>query len=134
MEVNGMHFSHTSNLKKIPDDLLTAVHRQTRNISKHVPVDGGLEIAFPEVKRCFEIFQGSWIFSEIFLDIFVKVPVVILVKHIKQKCELFIDVTPLAFIVQCSLGNSNNNNKKVKLSTIVTLVFVNGSKLQKSPE
>lgn len=117
MEVNGMHFSHTSNLKKIPDDLLTAVHRQTRNVSKHVPVDGGLEIAFPEVKRCFEIFQGSWIFSEIFFDIFIKVPVVILVKHIKQKCELFIDVTPLAFIVQCSLEQQQQQQKRETINS-----------------
>ena len=103
MKMNCMHFSESTNLKEIPDNLLAAVHRQTGNISIHVSVDGGLEVAFPEVKSCFEIVQRSWILSKIFVYIFINVPVTILIKHVKQECEFFINVFSVAFFVQCSL-------------------------------
>ena len=101
--MNCMHLSESPNLKEIPDNLLAAVHRQGGNISIHVSVDGGLEVAFPEVKSCFEIVQRPWIFSNIFVDIFINVPVTILVKDVKQESELSISVFPVAFLVQCSL-------------------------------
>lgn len=101
--MNCVHFGETSNLNQIPDNLVTAVHRQTGNISKHVSVDGCLEVAFPEVESCFEIVQRSWILGNIFVNIFIHVPVTILIKHVKQECELFINVSPVAFVVQCSL-------------------------------
>ena len=103
MKMNCVHFGETPNLNQIPDNLVTTVHRQTGNISKHISVDGGLEVAFPEVESCFEIVQRSWILGNIFVNIFIHVPVTILIKHVKQECELFISVSPLAFVVQCSL-------------------------------
>ena len=99
MKMNCMHFSESPNLKEIPDNLLAAVHRQTGNIPIHVSVDGGLEVAFPEVKICFEIVQRSWILSKVFVDIFINVPITIFIKHVKQECELFISIFPIAFFI-----------------------------------
>lgn len=120
MKMNGMHFGETSNLKEIPDNLFVFVHRQTRNISIHVSIDGCLEVAFPEVKSCFELVQGRWSFSQIFFDIFIKVPVAVLVKHIKQERVLFIDVTPPSFIVQCSLEQQQQKQQSETVDNFFT--------------
>lgn len=103
MKMNCMHFSKTTNLKEIPDNLLAAVHCQRWHISKQISINGGLEVAFPEFKIRFQFVQGSRIPSNISVDIFINVPVAILVNRDKHERKLSVDIISIAIFIQCSL-------------------------------
>ena len=102
MKVNRVHINLVSNTNQVPVYFFLLIHFQSFQVAKHKPVDAVHFVAFLEVFVSLKSLFISWFFA-VSVDVFVKVPALILIQNSKHKRIFTIYILSRIWILQSTL-------------------------------